>query len=51
LSATTAALVLDALVDIIKVDELRGRGQVTAAQIYDKRRRSFKVGPSHDVPT
>jgi hypothetical protein len=49
--ATTAALVLDALVDIIKADELRGRRQVTAAQIYDRWRRSFKVGASHDVPT
>jgi hypothetical protein len=51
LSATSAALVLDALVDIIKADEFRGRRQVTAAQIYDRRRRSFEVGPGRDLPT
>jgi hypothetical protein len=46
-----SCLVLDAWVDIIKADEFRGRGQVTAAQIHDMRRRSFNVGPSHAVPT
>jgi integrase len=49
LRATTATLLLDAGVDIIKVKELLGHRHVTT-QIYDKRRRSLKEGASHDVP-
>lgn len=48
--ATTATLLLDAGVDIIKVKELLGHRHVTTTQIYDKRRRSTKEGASHDVP-
>ena len=50
LRATTATLLLDAGVDIIKVKELLGHRHVTTTQIYDKRRRSAKEGASHDVP-
>jgi integrase len=48
--ATTATLLLEAGVDIIKVKELLGQRHVTTTQIYDKRRRSAKEGASHDVP-
>lgn len=48
--ATTATLLLDAGVDIIKVKDLLGHRHVTTTQIYDKRRRSLKEGASHDVP-
>ena len=48
--ATTATLLLDAGVDIIKVKELLGHRHVTTTQIYDKRRRSVREGASHDVP-
>jgi len=50
LRATTATLLLDAGVDIIKVKESLGHKHVTTTQIYDKRRRSLKEGASHDVP-
>jgi site-specific recombinase XerD len=50
LRATTATLLLDAGVDIIKVKELLGHRHVTTTQIYDKRRRTTKEGASHDVP-
>jgi len=50
LRATTATLLLDAGVDIIKAKELLGHRHVTTTQIYDKRRRSTKEGASHDVP-
>ena len=50
LRATTATLLLDAGVDIIKVKELLVHRHVTTTQIYDKRRRSLKEGASHDVP-
>ncbi len=50
LRATTATLLLDAGVDIIKVKELLGHRHVTTTQIYDKRRRSLQEGASHDVP-
>ena len=48
--ATTATLLLDAGVDLIKVKDLLGHRHVTTTQIYDKRRRSVKEGASHDVP-
>ena len=48
--ATTATLLLDAGVNIIKVKDLLGHRHVTTTQIYDKRRRSLKEGASHDVP-
>ena len=50
LRATTATLLLDAGVDIIKVKELLGHRHVTTTQVYDKRRRSAKEGASRDVP-
>lgn len=40
LRATTATLLLDAGVDITKVQELLGHRHITTTQIYDKRRRS-----------
>jgi site-specific recombinase XerD len=50
LRATTATLLLEAGVDIIKVKDLLGHRHVTTTQIYDKRRRGLKEGASHDVP-
>ncbi|MEZ6104207.1 MAG: tyrosine-type recombinase/integrase [Pirellulaceae bacterium] len=50
LRATTATLLLDAGVDIAKVQELLGHKHVTTTQIYDKRRRTTKESASHDVP-
>ena len=50
LRATTATLLLDAGVDIMKVRDLLGHRHVTTTQIYDKRRRSTKESASHDVP-
>ena len=44
LRATTATLLLDAGVDIIKVKELLGHRHVTTTQIYDKRRRASRKG-------
>jgi integrase/recombinase XerD len=40
LRATTATLLLDAGVDIVKVKELLGDRHITTTQIYEKRRRS-----------
>lgn len=50
LRATTATLLLDAGVDIRKVQELLGHRHITTTQIYDKRRRSTAESASHDVP-
>jgi site-specific recombinase XerD len=50
LRATTATLLLDAGVDIAKVQELLGHRHITTTQIYDKRRRTAKESASHDVP-
>lgn len=50
LRATAATLLLDAGVDICKVQELLGHRHVTTTQIYDKRRRRASDGASHDMP-
>ena len=50
LRATTATLLLDAGVDIRKVQDLLGHRYITTTQIYDKRRRSTSESASHDVP-
>jgi site-specific recombinase XerD len=50
LRATTTTLLLDAGVDIRKVQELLGHRHITTTQIYDKRRRTTKESASHDVP-
>jgi len=50
LRATTATLLLDAGVDITKVQELLGHRHITTTQIYDKRRRTTSERASHDVP-
>jgi len=49
LRATTATLLLDAGVDIAKVQELLGHRHITTTQIYDKRWRTMAEA-SHDVP-
>lgn len=50
LRATTATLLLDAGVDIKKVQDLLGHRHITTTQIYDKRRIAASQGASHDVP-
>jgi site-specific recombinase XerC len=49
LRATAATLLLDASVDIRKVQELLGHRHATTTEIYDKRRRTTKESASHDV--
>jgi len=50
LRATTATLLLDAGVDIKKVQDLLSHRHITTTQIYDKRRISASQSASHDVP-
>ncbi|MCP5120015.1 MAG: tyrosine-type recombinase/integrase [bacterium] len=50
LRATTATLLLNAGVDITKVQHLLGHKHITTTQIYDKRRRATSESASHDVP-
>jgi site-specific recombinase XerD len=50
LRATTATLLLDAGVDLTKVQALLGHRHITTTQIYDKRRRSTSESASYDVP-
>jgi len=50
LRATAATLLLDAGVDIRKVQELLGHRHITTTQIYDKRRRTAAEGASHEMP-
>ena len=50
LRATTATLLLDAGVELTKVQALLGHRHITTTQIYDKRRRSTSESASHDVP-
>jgi site-specific recombinase XerD len=50
LRATTATLLLDAGVDIKKVQDLLGHRHITTTQIYDKRRIAASESASHDVP-
>lgn len=47
LRATTATLLLDANMDIVKVKDLLGHRHITTTQIYDKRRRSTSESASH----
>jgi site-specific recombinase XerD len=47
LRATTATLLLDAGVDIVKVQHLLGHSHITTTQIYDKRRRTTAESASH----
>ncbi|MGH9761903.1 MAG: tyrosine-type recombinase/integrase [Blastocatellia bacterium] len=50
LRATTATLLLNARVDIRKVQDLLGHRHITTTQIYDKRRRTTAESASHEVP-
>ena len=50
LRATTVTLLLDAGVDIRKVQKLLGHRHVTTTQIYDKWRVTAKESASHEVP-
>ena len=50
LRATTATLLLNARVDIRKVQDLLGHRHITTTQIYDKRRRTTSDSASHEMP-
>jgi site-specific recombinase XerD len=50
LRATTATLLLNARVDIRKVQDLLGHRHITTTQIYDKRRRTTSESASHELP-
>lgn len=50
LRATTATLLLDAGVDIMKVQELLGHRHLATTQLYDKRKRIPSKSASHDMP-
>lgn len=50
LRATAATLLLDAGVEIRKVQELPGHRHITTTQIYDKRRRTTAESASHEMP-
>jgi integrase len=50
LRATTVTLMLEAGVDIAKVQALLGHPHLTTTQIYDKRRRSTADSASYSVP-
>ena len=49
LRTTTTTLLLDAGVDICKLQKLLGRRHVTTTQIYDERRVTAKQSASHEV--
>ncbi|XP_020904339.1 uncharacterized protein LOC110242666 [Exaiptasia diaphana] len=48
--ATVATELLEAGVDLAKVQELLGHRSITTTMEYDKRRRSTKQSASHDLP-
>lgn len=48
--ATAATILLDAGVEIRKVQDLLGHRHITTTQIYDKRRRTTAESASHDMP-
>jgi len=50
LPARTATRLVDAGVDIAKVQELLGHRLITTTQIYDKGRRTTSESASHDTP-
>ena len=49
LRATAATLLLDAVVDIRKVQDLFGHKHITTTQIYEKRWRTTAESASHDM--